>query len=134
MKLYVDEEGAEESRALSQVVVSALARVEVVAALWRKERIGELSAASRSLLTRAFEIDMLGGVDAEPRFTAVGVGRDLLEQATDMLGTHPLRAYDAIQLASALAARDADPSCARFACFDTDLRAAAAGRGFALVP
>jgi len=38
------------------------------------------------------------------------------------------------QLEAAVAARSADPQCARFACFDEALRAAGAARGFALVP
>ncbi len=45
-----------------------------------------------------------------------------------------LRAYDAVQLASAEAARAADPGCDSFACFDASLRDAAAGAGFALYP
>jgi hypothetical protein len=44
-----------------------------------------------------------------------------------------VRAYDAVQLASALAARAANPGCREFACFDEGLRAAAAREGFALV-
>jgi len=51
-----------------------------------------------------------------------------------LTATHALRALDALQLASALAARRADPSCATFACLDLRLRAAAAGAGFVVSP
>lgn len=111
-----------------------LARVEVPAALWRKERIGDLSAEDASILARAFGLDMLGGARGEARFQAVGVEQGVLERAADMLAAHRLRAYDAVQLASAVAARGADPSCTQFACFDTHLRRAAAAQGFALLP
>jgi predicted nucleic acid-binding protein len=47
---------------------------------------------------------------------------------------HGLRAYDAIQLAAARAARGAADGCTTFAAFDTTLRAAAAVEGFALLP
>jgi hypothetical protein len=41
-------------RALEAVIVSAIARVEVPAALWRKERLGELDAAQAEVLVQAF--------------------------------------------------------------------------------
>jgi hypothetical protein len=47
---------------------------------------------------------------------------------------HALRAYDAVQLASALAVREIDPRCTHFACFDVDLRRAASRAGFVLSP
>lgn len=50
------------------------------------------------------------------------------------LAVHGLRAYDAVQLATAQAVREAAPGCAAFAAFDKNLRGAAAMEGFALVP
>ena len=47
---------------------------------------------------------------------------------------HGLRAYDAVQLASVLATRSADRSCASYAVFDKSLRAAAALEGFTVLP
>ena len=43
VKRYAEESGSEQVRGQGTVVVSALARVEVVAALWRKHRMGELT-------------------------------------------------------------------------------------------
>ena len=47
---------------------------------------------------------------------------------------HGLRAYDAVQLASAKAAAQAVPDCRTMTAFDGTLRAAAAAESFALLP
>ncbi len=44
-----------------------------------------------------------------------------------------LRAHDAVQLAAALAARDADPTLEGFACFDGELAAVARLEGFRIL-
>jgi predicted nucleic acid-binding protein len=134
VKLYADEPGHEHVRALGGVVVSVLARVEVPAALWRKHRLGELEAADASDLTAAFANDFAPGADERPRFTIVGITDELLEQAAELCGVHGLRAYDAIQLASALAARTTDPGCATLVCFNANLREAAARSELTLLP
>lgn len=105
--------------------------MEVPAALWRKQRMGELSAADAELLGRAFAGDLQGTTEQAPRLAAVSVSSAVLERAAELVAGHPLRAYDAVQLACALAARDAIPDCATFACFDRALRRAAAAHGFA---
>jgi predicted nucleic acid-binding protein len=107
--------------------VSAVARVEIPAALWRKSRTGQLSAEHAGLLTTAFESDWY---DAAGPFVVVGANADVLGDAARLTATRALRAYDAVQLASALAARAADPAVDVFACFDHGLRAAAAQEGF----
>jgi predicted nucleic acid-binding protein len=121
-------------RAVGDSVVSILARVEVPAALWRKHRIGELSAKDAGVLSAAFELDLFGDANHDPRLVAVAVAGEVLEWAAHLVGSEPLRAYDGVQLASALVAREADPDLVRFACFDRDLRDAAARHGFALIP
>jgi predicted nucleic acid-binding protein len=115
-------------------VVSALARVEVPAALWRKQRIGGLDPTDARILNDEFEDDFYGYGTTPPRFAALDVSTVVLEDATRLAAAHGLRAYDAVQLASALAARAADPGCDAFACFDAELRDAAAAAGLALVP
>lgn len=134
MKLYSDETHHDAIRALDLLVVSCVARVEVPAAIWRKQRIQELNVGDAGLLTRAFEADWAAGDAAGGRFVIIGLPLSLLERAATLVASHALRAYDAIQLASAMAARQADPGCASFACFDGDLRRAAAAEGFALIP
>lgn len=115
-------------------MISAIARVEVPAALWRKHRLGELDPADLRILLDAFEIDFYGDDAAAPRFNAVAVEGPMLERAARLLLSHPLRAHDAVQLACALAAREAAPELGAFACFDAALRDAAAAEGFVLVP
>jgi len=131
VKRYADEAGSDEVRALPLLVVSALARVEVPAALWRKQRAGHLSAEDAGILTSFFEQDWY---DEDGPFAVVPANAEVLELAAQLAPTRGLRAYDSVQLASAVAARSADPSIDQFACFDEDLRAAAAAEGFQSTP
>lgn len=128
MKIYADEDGSEYVPAVSDLVVSLLARVEVPSALWRKHRLGEISLADVARLLGAFEVDFDTG------FRVVGLPLAVIEHAARLVATHQLKGYDAMQLASALSARAADPWCDHFVCFDHSLRAAAAAEGLALVP
>lgn len=135
LKRYVDEEGAEVVRALDgPFVVSAMARIEAAAALWRKHRLGEISADDAALLAGAVAFDMSAGAGIRPRVVVVGVTAPLIAHASELVERHPLRGYDAIQLASALAARAASPSVGDFGCADRALAGAAAREGFRLVP
>ena len=134
VKLYADEAGHEQVRSLASIAVAQLARVEVPAALWRKQRVGELSADDARLLTADFEADYFGTDSEPPRFAAVVVTGRLLDEAARLSASHGLRAYDAVQLSTALAVRRADESCTEFAAFDRSLRTAAATEGFGLMP
>lgn len=134
MKLYADEPGHRAIRALELLVVSAITRVEVPSALWRKARTRELDDSAASILAGAFELDFHGGPDSEARFTIVPLTEPVLVAAAHEAARHALRAYDAVQLASALAVRETDPRCSHFACFDADLRRAASRESFTLVP
>jgi predicted nucleic acid-binding protein len=134
VKLYADEAGHRAIRALDALVVSALARVEVPSALWRKARTGGLDDIAASTLVSAFELDFHGALDSGSRFTIVAPTEPVLVVGAREAARHALRAYDAVQLASALAVRELDPRCDHFACFDTDLRRAASRAGFVLLP
>jgi uncharacterized protein len=134
VKLYADEAGHRAIRALDALVISALARVEVPSALWCKARTGELEDATAGTLVNAFELDFHGDHDSDPRFTVVAPAESVLVAAAEEAARHALRAYDAVQLASALAVREVDPRCNGFACFDAELRRAASRAGFTLVP
>lgn len=115
-------------------MVSCVARVEVPSAIWRKSRIGELGSSDASLLVAEFEVDYYGDAESPPRFAVVALPDPVLSDAAQLVATRALRAYDAVQLATARAARTADPSCSSFACFDSELRDAAAADGFDLIP
>jgi predicted nucleic acid-binding protein len=130
VKLYADEDGADVVRRVPVHVVSAVARVEVPAAVWRKARTGALSVADATILVAAFVADWR---DPDSRFLPVGLRGQVLEQAASSAALHGLRAYDAVQLSCALAARGADPAVDSFLCFDAELREAAGREGFSLV-
>lgn len=130
VKLYVIEPGSAEVEALTGLVVSQVARVEIPAAIWRKQRMGVISAADAGLLVSAFEADYYGTSDEPPRFAVVPVTPVVLDVAARLTGVHGLRAYDAIQLATAQLVASADPECRTFAAFDKALADSAAGEGF----
>lgn len=131
VKLYSDEIGGASVRELAAMYVSQLCRVEVPAALWRKNRMGVVSTNDTRVLIRAFENDLFStsGPLVPIRTTAA-----VLDRAAILLAAYALRAYDAVQLSTAGEARGIDPTCGVFAAFDLDLRAAAADQGFHLLP
>lgn len=110
-----------------------LARVEVVSAIWRKQRTGEYDRAEAGALTEDFELDWRGTEAGAPRFIIVPLTKRVLERAASLAASSGLRAYDAVQLASALAANEAQRDLALL-CFDRRLRSAAADVGLALLP
>ena len=134
VKLYADEDGAEDVRARETMTVAALARVEVPAALWCKSRSGLFDAPTAAVLVADFEADLFGTTAEAPRFAVVAVVPDLLDDAARLTATHALRANDAVQLASARVVAALDPDFGGFVVFDRALRAAAAAEGLALAP
>jgi predicted nucleic acid-binding protein len=134
VKLYADEDGHEHVRRLGALLVSALVRVEVPAALWRKHRMAELGPIQVKDLVETFEADLKGVPDGGPYLFVVGIGPALPEDAARLAALHSLRAYDAIQLSSARAVKAMLPRRENFACFDKALRDAAEAEGFTLIP
>ncbi|HWB67294.1 MAG TPA: type II toxin-antitoxin system VapC family toxin [Mycobacteriales bacterium] len=132
--LYAAEPGRRHLAAEPGVVIAQISRVEVPAALWRKQPLGELEPGTVQVLTEAFEADFYGTDDEPPRFAAVVAGEAVFDRAAALCAAHGLRAYDAVQLACALAAREASPDCATLAAYDENLRRAAAAEGFRLMP
>ena len=130
MKLYADEAESDRVRSLAEIVVSVLARVEVVAALWGKQRSGAVPVEAVRTLVAEFEADWYGDGCRSPRFAVVVAEDAVLAEAARLAGVHGLRASDAVQLAAAMAARAADPACDTFACFDRSLAEAAARERF----
>lgn len=130
VKLYADEDGAAEARAWSgPIVVSALTLAEVVAAIWGKVVRSELDGADAETLDDAFIADVRRG-----RFAVMPVADTVVARSLSCVRRHKLRAADAVQLASALLAREADPEADTMAVFDQRLRAAARAEGLELLP
>ena len=108
--------------------------MEVPSAIWRKQRLGELDPDGARVLTAAFEAEWFGADGEPPRFVPVSVTADLLDEAARLCAVHGLRAYDAVQLSSAVVARVALPECGTVSTFDRQMRSAAATEGFDLLP
>lgn len=131
VKLYANEADCGVIRALDAMLVSQLCRVELPAALWRKNRMDALTAEDAHVLIRAFENDMF---QPDGRLVPIRITAGILDDAAALTATHGLRAYDAVQLATARVAREIDQNCRTVAAFDTELRVAAAREGFLLLP
>lgn len=132
VKLYADEADAVTVRSLPLLVISQLARVEVPAAVWRKQRMNEIDAAEAAVLIAEFEADFFGTTEQSPRFVVVTLNPKLLDHAARLIGIHGLRAYDAVQLASAVATSGVSTDPIGFAAFDKALCSAAAAEGLDL--
>ncbi|MDR3107318.1 MAG: type II toxin-antitoxin system VapC family toxin [Bifidobacteriaceae bacterium] len=131
VKLYADEPGFDQIRDIAAMYLCELSRVEVPAALWRKNRIGELAATSVGVLVQAFENEY---ISAAGRFAVVRLTGEILDRAAGLAAIHGLRAYDAIQLATALTVRHIDNELDTFACFDQQLSDAAIREGLQVFP
>ena len=133
-KRYVEEA---ESKALigriedaPAVGTALITRVEVAAALAKAVRDDRMPSSE----AREAESDFL---DDWADFTRIGLTDDVAGRAGRLAWKHDLRGYDAAQLAAALAWREATEDAEDqvvFACFDNDLRRAAAAEGLETWP
>lgn len=78
------------------IAISQLTFVEVAAAVERRYRTGELDDRQRQAILARFARDY------RERFRALVVEERVIHRAAVLVSRHPLRAYDAVQLASAL--------------------------------
>ena len=85
-----------------------------------------------ALLVADFEADYFGTAEDPPRFVPVAATAAVLDIAARLVASHGLRAYDAVQLGSALAARAAEPELSVFLAFDRALAEAAVTEGLRL--
>jgi len=111
------------------ILASMLSLTEVTAAFWAKAARGQATDRAASVADRRFSADVLAG-----RFGLIPVDRAVVELSLPVVRRHRLRGADAVQLATALAARTVDPGVDAFAVFDARLREAAGAEGFALLP
>jgi len=105
VKSYVAETGTNWVRTIlddeqNRIFISSLAEVEVVAALTRRFRVGDLTVQQ---LDQACDE---AKQDAEA-YISSSLTNDLIRAAVGLARTHGLRGYDAVQLATALEVRDA---------------------------
>lgn len=130
MKRYVKEkDSARVGRwlAAGSAATSRLSAVEVASALARRCREGSFSAAERDRALAALERDFSA-------LQVVELSPTIVTQARSLLTRYPLRAGDAIQLASALLLRGDLEESVTFAVYDESLRSIAAAEGLTVVP
>jgi predicted nucleic acid-binding protein len=125
--VHVDEVGSalvrERIADATLVATSLVAYVEAQSAFARRRRVGDLSPAEYRRIVADFEVDWT-------RYVVLYVTEALVREAAGFCGTHGLRGYDAIHLASArLVARRPGESVV-FASWDTELERAAVREGF----
>lgn len=133
MKRYINEPGHLWVKNLCDVanmndlVLAEAALVEVVATLCRKAREAAIPQAERDRLIGEFQGDVQSSYAIQP------VTRDVYVRAADLCKVHALRAYDAIQLTSALMLRDEtvanQESAPTFVTADVNLLTFAASEG-----
>lgn len=101
VKAYIHEPGSKWVRQVlgrkaTRAFISPLSGAEVLAAIARKERLGELDLTTRETVAVAFRKDY------RRRFAHTALTASVIEEAMTLVLGHPLRGYDAVQLASAL--------------------------------
>jgi predicted nucleic acid-binding protein len=113
-------------RADPAMAVWALTRTEVVSAIRRREREGDL--ASPGVVTALGRIDTRAS-----RWTEVDALEPVRQRAERLLGVHALHAADALQLGAALALFDDRPRGRFLLTRDANLAAAAGREGFSVI-
>ena len=129
LKLYIEEDGTDrvahvvEDAEDGQVLILDLAPVEARSAIRRRQREGDIDGADADRVLRRIEDDASSLFLVQPLTSAV------MEEAARLIDRHPLRAYDALQLAGCLVVRQGMPGPVTFVCADGRLCEAAANEG-----
>jgi uncharacterized protein len=128
LKLLIDEDGSDEAGALwggaDVVAVGRLTYPETRAALAAAERDGRISAHGHRATVRALE-------DLWSSLEIVEVAPAIANEAGELAATHALRGYDAVHLATALAATG---GVGVLVTWDRRLADAALAEGLAIAP
>jgi uncharacterized protein len=102
VKRYVPETGSAWIRVLlapktgNSLLIARITWVEVLSALARREREGSLTLTDRTLIIQRFRSHL------NNQYQVIELDTTLAETAGQLVGQYPLRAYDAVQLASVL--------------------------------
>lgn len=132
VKAYYEEQGNERVEKILQddteIYLSRIGIVEVVAAFFGKTKTGEMRRDQAVYATAELRRDI-----SEEMFQIVEVDPITSDVAVEVAGRHRLRAYDCLQLATALLLHRQrarlDLSPLTFVSSDNDLNAAAAAEG-----
>lgn len=113
-------------KSAEQIVTSFVAYAETKASLQRKKREAGLDDALIQEITAAFRRDW-------ESFIRVEVNDELNRYIDRVVEAYPLRGFDAIHLASALAIHETLSEDFVFACFDSRLASAAQSEGLQVI-
>jgi len=131
VKRYIKESYTEDIIArwleAEEVVTSSVAYAEAMAALYRKKRGTGFEDNIMQQLLSEFRKDWSS-------FIRIRVDDELNEYVDKAIGSHPLRGFDAIHLASAMIMHEKFQSDLLFACFDQKLSQAAQKEGLRAFP
>lgn len=126
VKRYIEEQGSDFVRGLirrrADVAVSRISAIEVPAAFARRVRAKDLSRKAAQAHASRLAKDLFAVLVVEPR-------PPVFKLAGELVWRHPLRAYDALQLASALHLCRAGGVPMMFVCADGVLSRAATAEG-----
>ena len=76
--------------------LAAITRVEIVSAIHQKVRAAQLSLTDAQQAEQSFRSEL------GTHFHVVAITSAILDRAMDLVSVHPLRAYDTVQLSTAL--------------------------------
>jgi predicted nucleic acid-binding protein len=134
VKLYVRESGTERVLALAnrasenRLAILGLTQVEFRSAVRRRERNGEIPPLLATQLLETFKRHL------ETRFVCQMINDFVLDVASALVDHHPLRAYDALQLAGYVALRSSTGTDEPvFVCSDHALLSAARQEGISVL-
>ena len=102
VKRYVTETGSGWIRALTDpaarnpLIIARITWVEVLSALARRQREGSITSSDVTRVIRTFSYDL------DMQYQVAELNAALVRAAGELVIQHPMRAYDAVQLASAL--------------------------------
>lgn len=133
VKRYVNETGSQWVQTVTSantsniLFVSRITRVEILSAFARLQREGKVAAISMTTTLQLFQYDWTN------QYYIIELDQDITEHAGELVQQYPLRAYDSVQLASALSLHPffarIDPSLFKFVCADDRLLSAAQSEG-----
>lgn len=133
VKLYVREPGTDEVLRLADpagghtLALLGLTRVEFRAAIRKRERAGDVTGDDADRLVESLDDDFTNLYLVQP-VTELVIG-----EAAALLDRHPLRAYDAMQLAGCILLRARVGKHATFVCADVQLLRAAEEEGLTVI-
>ena len=110
--------------------VARICGAEVVAAIVRQQRLGNLSSSDAQAAISAFKRDLAG------KFRIVATASSVINEAMRLIETHALRGYDGVQLGAAMRIHHARSAALlpalTFLSADQKLNAAASAEGLSV--